>query len=306
MTKRTFNQARGRIGELLAVQELEFHGLSCVDMTGQDYGLDIVATLPLVPVAPEHIEALRDDSTGVCDGQQVTWEMSATMVAIQIKNRQDGRLSRSHLEMWNAANVRNPGSCFVIFVRPNALRVLNPDHIKGLYTDATLRGTESIDAFTSGEYIEFRIGGKSGALGRVLTAWGHHGRILSEFDSFQDALLRDGTLTINEADQVMETMILLNHLDDDDLQRTADGLASLDDEIEEMVELIQPICADSDFGTDEHSLGFLQSIISDNTWIDSNGRGRAFTRENRGLPTLLPKEIRDFLIEYARCYVTTR
>lgn len=299
LTKRRASNVKGRLGELDFIRELESQGISCVDMTGQDYGLDVVAMLPKSPLTEHEIEA------NLRGGEQIdSWEMSATLVSLQVKNMATPTLTTSHLEMWNAANFRRPGSCFVVFVNDDNFQILDPADIERLSREATESRQASISPFARkrSRCSIFDRPNKGGRLGRFLSCWANLGELLMEVSAFRTALAGDGYLSEDEAISLITTTLLINHLEDDGLQQSLDsgGIDGIIREAKDLVEIINPICLDPHiFDNAEAFEQLVMQIVIDNTWADSAGREKAFNRYNRGLPRLLPGAMEECIRSYA-------
>ncbi|AQY02357.1 hypothetical protein B2G67_13450 [Microbacterium foliorum] len=118
------------------------------------------------------------------------------------------------------------------------------------------------------------------------------------------ALASGAMIPLDEADWVVESAVLLNHLEDDLLQQSADSDGeAVTREVRRVVESVAPTCDDGSFADGDRVDELARRIISDNTWADAGGREKAFSRHNRALPNLMPGELEAFVETYARHYL---
>lgn len=305
MVRRTVNQTRGRIGELTVVLELERHGISCVDMTSQDYGLDVIMTLPTEPLCRDLLDAI---STGpaatVCEDapNRASWKMSATTISLQIKSGRSWSLTTRHLRQWAAANERRPGTCFVVFLRSDGMTILDPAMINSLLHKAVAEEASSISARKAeGRQINFGFQNPQSRIGEFFHYWACHGEALVELPAYRTALPKGEKISQKEAEEYVTMALLINHLDDDLLQEWANLPSSeLLNEVQELVDAITPSASlDPDLCLEELVENLASAILDEHTWLDGSKREKAFNRYNRSLPALFPGEIEAFARAYA-------
>lgn len=292
----------GRLGELAVASRLVNEGLSCLDMTSQDYGLDLLVAVPYAPLTEDQLLAIRTQSAAP------GWEMSALSVAIQVKRVTRPSLKAEHLAMWSQSNLRRPGSCFVAFSYPDGtLRVFDPNDIQSLADEVVSERLSSLNPFANAdsrpEGLTFYPETDHGEIGRYFTLWAQHGDILADLGSDGRLFSKMKPLYPEDIESLAETLFLYAHLDDDTLQTVVNmggGSPELFEELGDWYNLLIDLSRDKSFTPDlEKHLG---NIYHHCTWAAPQGREKAFGRHNRYFPRKPLDTIRAFLVSYVRDY----
>lgn len=292
----------GRLGELAVASRLVNEGLSCLDMTSQDYGLDLTVAAPYAPLTQEQLSAIRTQ-TGVPG-----WEMSALSVGIQVKRVSSPSLKAEHLAMWSHSNLLRPGSCFVVFSYPDGtLRVFDPNDIQNLTDEVVSDRLSSLNPFAKADSrpdgFTFDSDTEHGEIGRYFTLWAQHGEILADLGADGLPFGKMRPLRPGDIESLVETLFLYSHLDDDVLQTVANmggGSKELIDELEYWYNLLIKLSRDRSFSPNSHV--HLGDILLHITWAEPQGREKAFGRYMRYFPRRPLETIQAFLESYVRDY----